>query len=75
MSDKPDWEKAPEWAQFLAMDSSGQWFWFVNEPRLGDHHWMPSQVDESQDYENAFEEVEGEFSSDFAWTSTLSSRP
>jgi len=35
----PDWDDAPEWANYVAMDVDGNWFWFENEPeyshRLG----------------------------------------
>lgn len=29
---KPDWITAPEWANYLAMDQGGKWFWFEVEP-------------------------------------------
>lgn len=29
---RPSWEEAPTWAQFLAMDSDGDWFWFEHQP-------------------------------------------
>ena len=29
---KPDWKDAPEWANYLAGDSDGQWAWFENKP-------------------------------------------
>ena len=29
---KPDWEDAPEWANYLAMDKDNGWHWFENEP-------------------------------------------
>ena len=29
---KPRWEDAPEWANWLAMDADGGWFWYENEP-------------------------------------------
>ena len=29
---KPSWKDAPEWAEYLAMDSSGQWWWYEVEP-------------------------------------------
>ena len=31
---KPSWENAPEWANFLAMDITGDWFWYEFEPEL-----------------------------------------
>ena len=29
---KPNWKDAPEWANYLAMDSDGSWYWFELEP-------------------------------------------
>jgi len=29
---KPDWKYAPEWANWLAMDSDGAWFWYEMQP-------------------------------------------
>ena len=29
---KPDWNDAPEWANWLAMDSNGLWCWYKNKP-------------------------------------------
>ena len=28
----PDWKDAPDWAQYLAMDSNGEWCWFADKP-------------------------------------------
>lgn len=25
---KPSWDTAPEWANYLAMDGNGEWFWY-----------------------------------------------
>lgn len=30
----PDWKDAPEWAQWLAQDSDGEWYWFACEPSI-----------------------------------------
>jgi hypothetical protein len=27
-----DWNAAPEWARYVAMDKSGLWAWFSHEP-------------------------------------------
>lgn len=35
----PDWKDAPEWAEYLAMDSNGAWWWFENEPELQVGTW------------------------------------
>jgi hypothetical protein len=29
---KPEWKKAPKWAQWLAMDLDGEWWWFEEKP-------------------------------------------
>jgi hypothetical protein len=36
---KPDWKDAPEWAQYLAMDESGSWWWFEYEPMQAKRIW------------------------------------
>lgn len=37
---KPDWKDAPEWAQWLAMDSDGSWWWFADKPeKYNDFDW------------------------------------
>ena len=43
---KPSWDEAPKWAQWLAMDNSGIWFWFQTKPtlktRMQGSTWIPS---------------------------------
>jgi len=29
---KPDWKDAPEWAQWLACDEDGNWYWYEEKP-------------------------------------------
>lgn len=36
---KPDWSKAPEWANFLVMDKDGTWVWFENKPESRGQDW------------------------------------
>jgi hypothetical protein len=31
---KPDWSTAPSWAEYLAMDANGAWWWYANKPLL-----------------------------------------
>jgi hypothetical protein len=31
---KPAWNTAPAWAQYLAQDKSGQWWWYENKPQV-----------------------------------------
>lgn len=33
---KPSWEDAPEWANYLAMDEDGDWYWFKFEPIMAE---------------------------------------
>lgn len=28
----PDWKYAPEWANHLAMDGNGKWYWYESPP-------------------------------------------
>lgn len=37
---KPDWNDAPEWAQWLAMDENGDWYWFEHKPFSNDYQWL-----------------------------------
>ena len=32
---KPDWKLAPEWAQYVAEDSDGSWWWHQFKPTMG----------------------------------------
>ena len=29
---RPDWNDAPEWANYMSMDESGKWYWWEHEP-------------------------------------------
>jgi hypothetical protein len=35
----PNWSDAPEWANFVAMDTYGDWWWFEDEPWPGEDMW------------------------------------
>lgn len=35
----PEWEHAPDWANWLAMDDKGYWYWFAAKPELRSKHW------------------------------------
>ena len=43
---KPDWKDAPEWAQWLAMDEDGEWYWYENPPIETSGCWMAGKADE-----------------------------
>lgn len=38
---KPDWKDSPEWAQWLAQDSDGDWYWYELEPANLRNGWAP----------------------------------
>jgi hypothetical protein len=59
---KPEWKDAPEWAKFLAMDSSGTWLWYSREPSDGEEAW----------YGFGRYEIAGK---DIHWRDTLEPRP
>lgn len=46
---KVDWEYAPDWAEFAAMDHDGRWFFFSRKPEFSfkDGVWMHPSDDES----------------------------
>ena len=61
---KPEWSEAPEWAQYLAQDADGEWYWFELQPSKESEYWfLASCVGQSQ---RVFAEP---------WTRTLEPRP
>ncbi len=36
---KPGWEDAPSWAQYLAMDADGGWYWYSTRPEKKNDCW------------------------------------
>ena len=42
------WDKAPEWAQWAAMDASGAWGWDSHEPLPDGLHWIPPFIADSR---------------------------
>ena len=61
---KPDWKDAPEWANYLAMDKNGDWYWYAREPELGRVEWL--------DYARRFQLASERGSS---WKDSLEKRP
>lgn len=42
---KPQWENAPDWANYLAMDANGEWNWFEIRPvfaAANHNYWDPN---------------------------------
>lgn len=67
---KPNWNKAPSWAKWLAMDEDGQWHWFMSEvePDLETKKWI--KKDRYSSYDKA---VKLDFGVE--WTKTLEHYP
>jgi len=40
-SGKPDWKDAPEWANYLAQDADGTWWWYESQPSPISDGWSP----------------------------------
>jgi hypothetical protein len=38
--DKPSWDDAPEWAQWVAQDAGGNWYWHELKPFYDDDFWV-----------------------------------
>jgi len=57
----PSWKDAPEWANWLAQDEDGSWWWFEVKPRCGLSHWELSEENTNYSYAGggvSFYEVE-----------------
>jgi len=68
---KPDWEDAPEWAQWWAQDEDGScaWFELKPEPNLRMEIWRPKSGKHEGD---GWMEPRGFFNE---WLDTLEKRP
>jgi len=64
---KPDWKNAPEWAEWLAMDSNGEWYFYEELPIALHNGWVPNYS--SSECVLASEPVSS------AWRITLERRP
>lgn len=70
---KPDWEDAPEWAQWLACDEYGPWGWYAKKPRIfGDYCW---DIHDSNDPDDKWSSVDAEWVKNDDWMETLEQRP
>jgi hypothetical protein len=47
------WGTAPDWAEWLAQDSSGGWYWYDTEPKLDDKMWYIQDGSALADERNA----------------------
>lgn len=64
---KPDWKDAPEWAQWLACDLCGAWFWYASKPSI--ERWAFIFVDDER------VRYAGYGSPNDSWKDTLERRP
>ena len=79
---KPSWSQAPEWAQYLAMDADGFWFWYLEVPEPEDSKWMPDNTYELAAKPKRFAELKPKKLNKFekelykaVWKTTLERRP
>ena len=43
LQNKPSWKDAPEWAEWMAQDDSGEWYWYASKPtHPGMESWWPA---------------------------------
>jgi hypothetical protein len=64
---KPNWENAPKWANYLAMDEIGEWWWYECKP-------LKNEKDEFGVWETLHRAAQA-YKSDQDWAETLESRP
>lgn len=69
---KPSWDGAPEWANYLAMDSDGGWYWYQCKPERGSYDvWVYKKVGKV-----ALASTRTNTKDDFSvWHETLEKRP
>ncbi|MGL4585298.1 MAG: hypothetical protein ACRCVU_20265 [Flavobacterium sp.] len=58
---KPNWDSAPEWANYLTMDQDSTWWWHKNEPYIDGKFWTSCSLStKAQDcgiyWKHSFEE-------------------
>ena len=48
MKARPSWQHAPEWAEFLACDNDGHWWWYESRPHveIASGRWISGGVSE-----------------------------
>ncbi len=58
---KPDWKDAPEWANWVAMDFNGRWWFYECVPVKGVDSWNPhgGDMEEANAYKDWAETLEG----------------
>lgn len=60
LQDKPSWASAPDWANHLAMDEDGSWWWYDTRPKLEDNsgQWVSvGRMAQATDCETRWDET------------------
>lgn len=65
---KPSWDEAPEWAEWLAQDSNGEYWWFRKEPGKKNGEWGGSDG-------TVMFASQGKVPAGHDWRETLEKRP
>lgn len=69
---KPQWKDAPDWANYFAMNSNGNWYWYEGEPIKGDKSWIST----TYMYKWIFDSNVGYYALAYGfWELTLEKRP
>lgn len=68
---KPDWEDAPDWAEWLAQDKDGEWYWYEQKPSRCETYWK--QVYYSTRFMLAGQQPTQDLDQD--WADSLERRP
>ena len=65
MTMKPSWDDTPEWANWLAMDSSNSWYWYEEKPIKDREYWFNKHGSKTERAED----------DDIEWDKSLEKRP
>ena len=66
----PSWDDAPEWANWMAMDKDGEWYWFAPRPIKKATEW-----DSVDGVQAQFSGVTHPNPSSYDWTKSIQPRP
>ncbi|MFC7091932.1 hypothetical protein ACFQH5_20530, partial [Halomonas salifodinae] len=70
---KPSWDDAPEWAEWLAQDEDGSWWFFNGRPKLAADFWYHG--DHKEDPRFGKKALNGGLPAGHDWRQTLERRP
>lgn len=60
---KPDWNDAPDWANYFVMDEDGCYYWYENKPKKASGWWYTDDGNWEQVFDN------------YGWEDSLEKRP